>query len=379
MDADIFRVALGDFFGQKNRQTNNSVHISQAIEWLKRAQDISTDGGVAAWYSLITGWAPSYIETTGYIIDTFLDTAKYLDDQQLVKRAIKMADFLLAMQLKSGGLRTHVLSHRRISPPTVFNTGQDLLGLTSIYQVTKRRKYLAAARRAADFLCGIQEKNGAWLKYTYGSMVHTYHTRVAWGLLKVHRLTKEPQYKLAAMKNLDWAVNNQQTNGWFSQNQLPPPNPKVPYTHTISYAIEGLLWSGLLLRNKKYIQAAVKGAQPLVNITLKNQMLMASYDSNWQTRDHYSCLTGTAQLALIFLKIYQVNHIKRYKSAGLKLINWLKTIQSFTSTNPNINGAVKGSWPIYGDLLKNSGYCRLAYPNWAVKFFVDALLEAERL
>src|SRR5712692_3479 len=44
--------------------------VREAIGWLCRAQDCSTtnDGGVARHYSLVSGWAPSYPETTGYII-----------------------------------------------------------------------------------------------------------------------------------------------------------------------------------------------------------------------------------------------------------------------------------------------------------------------
>ena len=54
------------------------VAAQEALEWLCRAQDhsASTDGGVARSYSLLTGWASSYPETTGYIIPTFLERAK---------------------------------------------------------------------------------------------------------------------------------------------------------------------------------------------------------------------------------------------------------------------------------------------------------------
>jgi hypothetical protein len=38
------------------------------------------------------------------------------------------------------------------------------------------------------------------------------------------------------------------------------------------------------------------------------------------------------------------------------------------TSNLNVRGAIAGSYPIYGR------YERLKYPNWATKFFVDALL-----
>ncbi len=33
-----------------------------------------------------------------------------------------------------------------------------------------------------------------------------------------------------------------------------------------------------------------------------------------------------------------------------------------------------GSYPIYGDLIRRQGYCRLSLINWAGKFFTDAIL-----
>jgi folate-dependent phosphoribosylglycinamide formyltransferase PurN len=41
------------------------------------------------------------------------------------------------------------------------------------------------------------------------------------------------------------------------------------------------------------------------------------------------------------------------------------------SSNPGIRGGIAGSSPVWGD------YIRLAIPNWAAKFFIDALLDKE--
>ena len=46
--------------------------MAECIAWLGRAQDGSAtqDGGVARDFSLLTGWATSYPETTCYIVPT---------------------------------------------------------------------------------------------------------------------------------------------------------------------------------------------------------------------------------------------------------------------------------------------------------------------
>src|SRR5260221_412849 len=199
--------SLKDLFQMKHPVLSNKDHIIAGLEWLCRAQDQSGDNGVSAWFSLVNGWQPSYIETTGYIINTFLDASTYLHRPDLQKRAILMADFLVKMQHETGGYRTAVPSRGPESAlPTVFNTGQDLLGMTAVYQLTKKKKHLNSAVQAADFLLSIQEADGSWLKYTYGSMKHTYHTPGAWGILKVWQLTHKKKYLNAARKNLDWAA-----------------------------------------------------------------------------------------------------------------------------------------------------------------------------
>ena len=64
------QIALRDYLGIKNKVFDNKVHIKGAIDWLKRAQDSTSDGGVSAGYFRY-GWETSYPETTGYIISTY--------------------------------------------------------------------------------------------------------------------------------------------------------------------------------------------------------------------------------------------------------------------------------------------------------------------
>lgn len=376
----LLQESLKDTFKQTHPSKDNKSHVVAGIDWLSRAQDKSGDNGVSAWYSLVNGWQPSYIETTGYIINTFLDASVYLKKPSLLRRAIKMADFLVGMQHELGGYRTSVPSRGVDSAPTVFNTSQDLLGLTDIYELTKKKKYLDSVILASDFLLSIQEPDGSWLKYTYGSMKHTYHTRVAWGILKVWKLTKKRMYYLAAIRNLEWAAKQQLANGWFQQNRLPNPDPEVPYTHTIAYAIEGFLWSGLLLKNKEYLEIAAKGALPIANYYLTHHFLPGTFDKNWVSKDNYTCLTGDAQLALMWLELFKYNGNPIFFNAAYQMLEFLKSTQSTESISPDsIRGAIKGSYPIYGDLPKNLGYCRYAYLNWSTKFFLDALIVEDQI
>lgn len=377
--SDIIKTCLEDLRKRKHEIHGNETHIKAALEWLCLAQDRTGDGGVAAWYSPLIGWGSSYIETTGYIIDTFLSCAEFFKDKSLAGRAMNMADFIINNQHESGGYRTHTRKHKEISPPTIFDTGQDLLGLTNIYKLTAGKKYLESFIRAANFLCNIQEKDGSWIKFQYGHTSHNYDTRVAWSLIKVWEITKDSKYKKAALRNLAWAARSQQINGWFRKAELPPPNPRVPFTHTIAYTIEGFLFSGILLKDDRWIRIAQKCADRILEYFERENFIPGTFDENWQSNDKYSCLTGDAQISVVWLNLFKLTRDGRYLESARKINAFLKGTQDIKTSNKNIKGAIKGSFPLYGDLWQGRGYCRMTYLNWATKFFIDALLLEQEL
>jgi len=63
----------------------------------------------------------------------------------------------------------------------------------------------------------------------------------------------------------------------------------------------------------------------------------------------------------------------RYRDAADRLTNFVKALQVLDSPIPGIKGAVAGSFPMLGS------YQIGGYPNWATKYFLDALMEQDRL
>lgn len=369
------RVGLRDYFDLRTPVSalqSNSVHLAAAMQWLCAAQDATPDHGVSARYRCDRGWAPSYPETTGYIIPTFLNYAKSTHETQYYDRAIRMADWLLTLQLDGGAFPGHDIG--KAPQPVVFNTGQIMLGLIAAFHETTHHKYLRAAMRAGDWLAANQEPDGSWRKHTYLNRAHTYHTRVAWPLLQLWQATGRETYRRAATKNLDWALGKQLPNGWFRENGFSDND--NPYLHTIAYAARGLLASAELLQYnhgneatyRRYFEAAVCAAEAVLHRFEIRRFPYAQYDCEWRSSARYSCLTGNAQIAKIWLQIYQTNRDPRFLNAALKMNDFVKSTQDLVSRNPGIRGGIKGSHPIWGR------YIRLSYPNWAAKFFVDALM-----
>ena len=354
--------SVKDTINFNNKKYPDNVHIESAMKWLSAAQKQNNDGGVSALYSLFEGWAPSYIETTGYIISTSFNYAEASKNNAYREKAIQMADFELKNQLENGGFE----GGRGENKPVTFNTGQVIFGLCRAYQETKDEKYKKAAEKAADLLISAIDDEGCFNKHLYLDNIHTYNTRTAWSLLKVNEISKKEEYKEAAKKNIDWALTQQLENGWFNNNAFNPE--REPLVHTIAYSIRGILEAGIYLKNKEYILAAIKAAAPLINAQRKDGSLAGSFNKEWETSVRWSCLTGNSQMSIIWQKLFTTTKDKKFLEAAKKINNYMKARQNLSSSNPGIRGGIPGAFPIYG------WYAPFCYTNWAAKFFVDSLM-----
>lgn len=355
---------------------DNEFHLREAIDWIRRAQDANNDGGVARGYSIAwnphfkgKGWQRSYPETTGYIIPTFFEAAEYLNEKDLFDRAVRMAEWETAVQMKSGAVRGGTVGEGE-PVPSVFCTGQVIFGLVRAYEETGTNAFLEAAVRAGDYLLSVQDKDGRLLedsRYNFAKQETTvYHTRVAWSLAMLGKATKRKEYMDAGERNIEYNLGYQTPAGWFSNNCIY--DAARPLLHTICYAIRGILETGVLIGEEKFIKAAGVAADRLLAISEGCDVMPGRFDKDWNGAVNWSCLTGDAQLAIILLRFHQLTKDPGYLKGAQKLNAFVKTTQNCSSTNPGIRGGIKGSYPV-GD-----GYGRFQILNWATKFFADALL-----
>ncbi len=381
VDYDFARV----YFGTPSRESSgNGGHIQAAIQWLCRAQDANTeDDGVSRSYSLIyhqyfkkKGWVASYPETTGYIIPTMLDYAAISDSHEYFERALRMADWECDVQLDNGAVQGGTVDQK--PTPAVFNTGQVIFGWLRAYKETLNEKYLDSAKRAGAFLLSIQADDGSWRKnlsdFAGGSKMDffSYNTRTAWALLALSEVYDPGgNFRSAGIRNIDFALQQQLGNGWFCSNCLT--NPDQPLTHTIAYCIRGILESGIILENGAYINQARKAADALVTVQRDDGSLAGRYNKDWQGTVDWSCLTGNAQTSIIWGKLYQLTGEEKYLRCMKHINTYLKKVQLLGVSKPDLYGGVSGSYPLKGQ------YGQFEILNWAVKFFIDALLLEEKL
>jgi len=352
----------------KQSAHDHKTHLSACIDWLCTAQDIrnskSDAGSVSAGWSFEDGWLPGYPETTGYIIETFLAAAKILNRPELIDRAGRMIDWELSLQQEDGAFPGHFGEPG--SHPVIFNTGQIMHGMVAGYLQLQRQDCLEAAVKAGHWLKAQQDTDGCWYQYEHNNVPHVYNTRGTWALLSTALMSDDTELKQSAISNLDWALSQQLDSGWYDNNAFTPDC--FPFTHTIAYAIRGFLECGVLLQEERYIESALNAARQVADVLSNEGWLAGTYDAQWQSKVKYSCLTGTAQMSLNWTRLAQDCNAPELREPAQRAIEYLKRNHNTQSSKPIIKGAIAGSAPIWGD------YSRFEFPNWAAKFFADALM-----
>ena len=147
---------------------------------------------------------PSYPETSGYIVETFLAAATVLDRPELVDRAHRIIDWEMSLQHRDGAFPGHFGEPG--SKPVIFNTGQIMHGMLAGYLQLRRAECLESAVRAGHWLVRQQDADGCWRKFEHNGVPHTYNTRGTWALLATALVVGDRRLKAAAIRNLDWAL-----------------------------------------------------------------------------------------------------------------------------------------------------------------------------
>lgn len=356
------RIAALDLAGRVQPIFPASRHIDEAVKWLCRAQDATPDGGVSYGYSLRGGWRPSYRETTGYIAVTFFDLARERSDDELRARAIKMMRWELTVQNPDGSFSNPVFDANR---GIVFDTGQVLQGLVRAFEETQDEQFLAAAERAGDWLVRVADDDGRWSRNEFRGTPHVYNTRTAWPLAALIRIRPTDARVRVARANLDWAVAEQR-DGFYDNCAFRRGD--APFTHNIAYTSEGLLGAAALLDEPRYRESALRCAVASERLLREDGFVPGQIDVNGRAAADYCCLTGNCQLAIVWARLHAQTGEAKFKEAAKRAVGYVAARQDVETADANVRGAIKGSHPIWGK------YSPLTFPNWAAKFFVDAML-----
>jgi uncharacterized protein YyaL (SSP411 family) len=275
--------------------------------------------------------------------------------------------------MPSGAVQGGKLAPPEKQSPATFNTGMVLHGLSAAYRQCGEPALLEAGKRAAEFLVtdltpeGYFRTNG---EFVTPGVVKVYNCLCGWALYLFGEDAREERYRAAAVRAAEGAMRKQQPNGWIADNCLT--DPAAPLTHTIGYTLQGMLEIGVLARRPDLVEAARKGVEPLVQRLSLTGRLAGRYRADWSPGVRSTCLTGSAQIAIVLYRLSEELGDRRWAEAAHRIVDWLKASQVVDSADPSLNGALAGSLPIFGEYMTGG------YPNWATKYFLDALMLQEK-
>ena len=166
-------------------------------------------------------------------------------------------------------------------------------------------------------------------------------------------------------------ARRQHDDGWLPDCCLS--DPFRPLLHTVAYAIRGLLEGGRILQDARLIARAAVAAERIAAAVDPDGRLPGRFAAGWKPAVSWSCLTGEAQMANIWLRLCEITGERKWLTPVAPVLRFLKSTQNRTSRDPGLRGGVKGSYPLGAE------YGPYQTLNWATKFFVDALVRDEQI
>jgi hypothetical protein len=343
-------------------------HLRATADWLLRSIDAG-GGGSSAYVSPISGWSSPYPETTGYIIPTLIEAAKFFEDSRLATAACDAGKWLLSLQNADGSWPGGLHKAGSINSPSVFNTAQCIDGFVALAAGDSDGKWCESAWRAARWLANGVDDSGCWAEGNYRSGINpSYYTQVARPMLQVWQLTGDVNIRSSAERVLRRVVALRTQQGAIRGWGFEPGKPS--FTHTIAYTLRGLLESAYLLDDWQSYGVPCEVA--LDRLARKAEFtqgrLPGAYYEDWRSVNWYSCLTGNVQVAICLLRIDARAPDLRLVNAAAKLVDYVCSTQRTNGGSYRTRGAVAGSAPAWGR------YMFMRYPNWAAKYHADALM-----
>jgi len=358
------------FFEYTGKSQNDPLttveHIRLALQWFDSS--LSSDGGVAAKYSMMTHqFAPSYPMATAMWVPVLSRIKQFypeiynevLKDGDISRDLVK---WLLRTQRRDGTFPGGYGDFMNQSP-VVFNNGLIIHGLLDYYNAEGGNDLIDACRNSADWLLKVQSPDGSWRQYTFHQL--SSNTLTASALIRLAGITGNNAYKEAGIKNINFALGLQTPEGYFKGNGFS--SDPFAFNITIGYAIAGLLEAGILEGDNTWKDAALKAIIPIVNHVEQNGFLVGEFNEDFSSKASFACLPGSCLVAILAYKLSSITGITELKNKADLLVDYVKSRQ-LDSKFKFISGGISGSYPISGD------YCSYEITSWGVRYFIEAVM-----
>lgn len=355
-----------------------------ALAWLRRSVEVTGGKGSSHSYSPVFGWAKAYPETTGYLIETLFDYARLNQDHSLRDLAFQCANWLISIQLPDGSFPGLLAGN---TLPSVFNTSQILFGLARAAEEnrgglpgrplpspalkdgyaseTEHQAMINALTRATGWLLSMLEPDFAWRKHAYvEGFTPSYYARAVLGVLKANQILQNADTEWVMRRALRFYADRILSNGAVRDWGFWPGKPA--FTHTIAYTLEGFSECAVLLDEKEILEKEILAGEIFLKTRNDSGRTAGRYNEQWRGDYSFLCVSGNCQLSVFFYRLWQLTGDEKFRKASRSILMEIIGFQRL-GHNRNTFGALPGSAPLWGP------YLRFRYPNWGVKFFLDAM------
>ena len=287
---------------------------------------------MSAGWSFESGWLPGSIDTTGWLVETYLPAADYLVWPLLENRARAMLGFLLAQPDGTSLGRMHGLI-----------AGHVQLG-------------------HADCLERAVRSGHALLEAPLVSVSH--HAQTAHALATLSVLAEDSVLRQAAQNHLDTVLSRQTPCGWFADESAPLATSLKALTGTLRSLIE----LAVILEDQRALQAAHRIAHALRDSLCADGWLVGAYDDGWMPATRHVCMSGLVQLTTCWVRLSQIEPGTSWNDAVWRALAWIKRNQRTKGGDLPTRDALPSSVPIW----RGPGAFGFAAMN--AKYFADALM-----
>jgi len=335
--------------------------ITDVAGWLIRAQDAVAGKGVAGSYHLQTGWSTISPEATSSVIPTLLQLAARFSKHSFSERAVQLG-------LNLAGNDTED-SNQAIPYDAPNNLRVAVLAIPTwvdLYRHTRDNRFKTAARGAGQLLIPFPHKNQSVAEPLPGFAAQT-----ARALACLEHTWAGAHYRQAAGHFGNAAVGSFSSDGYPFENSSR--RGADPALARVAGALTAVLEAGIFAGNQSWIGAAELGARRLYEVYRAKGTLAGRYGPQWRGDFSFHCMSGCAQTASLWLRLYQLGYPHDYFEAAARVNGFVASTVDSSHPDPGINGGIRAGYPLWVD------YYPMTYRTMAAKFALDAWLLEDTL
>jgi len=335
--------------------------IEDVAGWLIRAQDKVAGKGVAGSYHLQTGWSTISPEATSSAIPTLLQLAARFSKPSFRERAVQLGLSLAENYSKDGNFAI---------PYDAFNSICAALpaisGWVDVYRHTRDIRFKTAACEAGRLLISLPRESPSAVEPLPG-----YEAQAARALACLNQTWPNTQYQQAAQRFGNAAVDSCSSDGYpFENNNQHGAEPALAKVTAVLYAV---LEAGIFSGNQSWIDAAELGARRLHELYRARGTMAGRYGPQWRGDFSFHCMSGCAQTALLWLRLYQLGYPHDYFMAAARVNDFVASTVDINHPDPGIKGGIRAGYPLWVD------YYPMTYQAMAAKYALDAWLLEDTL